>query len=280
MDAKPNGAGAPRASARSVSPALFREWNSLKRFIGNARQVVAADTKLLRVFSDAARPTTPEICGRPWPSYHHAAVSLGAEILACVNNAIGGAKLVDVPGSGPLPDEITSRLWTPIGAEFDAKCLQQWCAVEAERAFGDKASTWRPPTPQYSGNFRETLTFESTPGDDERPAGDSEQLHRDCFLMLSALADGQKSQSVHLQTQHAESGPTPPNTLSVNAKAVLSIISAQPKGQGVSAKEIIAKLKSHRITITEATLRKHIMPVLKDGHGVENRRAAGGYLIP
>jgi hypothetical protein len=63
-------------------------------------------------------------------------------------------------------------------------------------------------------------------------------------------------------------------------QAVLNIIKNQPKGKGIQGKAIIAALKKKRIDLKETTLRKHILPKLKRFYGVQNIRAAGGYLIP
>ena len=77
--------------------------------------------------------------------------------------------------------------------------------------------------------------------------------------------------------------PEPPRaareTLSATEKAVLAVIESQPKGQGITSKEIIAKLKKKGVTLANSSLRKHIMPVLKRQCGVVNHRAAGGYMI-
>jgi hypothetical protein len=68
--------------------------------------------------------------------------------------------------------------------------------------------------------------------------------------------------------------------LTKTERVALSIIKAQPKGRGISGKEIIAELKRKNIILLESTLRRHILPKLAEHFGVVNQRAAGGYLIP
>jgi hypothetical protein len=68
--------------------------------------------------------------------------------------------------------------------------------------------------------------------------------------------------------------------LTESEKAVLLVIQGQPKGKGISCKEIIAKLKRKKVALVESTLRRHILRKLKKHFGVVNHRSAGGYLIP
>jgi hypothetical protein len=63
-------------------------------------------------------------------------------------------------------------------------------------------------------------------------------------------------------------------------QAVLSIIQRQEKGKGIQGKEIIAALKMEGIDLKESTLRRHTVQRLKQKYGLQNIRAAGGYLIP
>lgn len=72
---------------------------------------------------------------------------------------------------------------------------------------------------------------------------------------------------------------SPTEKLNHTEHAVLSVIENQPEGEGMSAKKILAQLKKQKITIAESTLRKHILPILREFHHVVNHRAAGGYLI-
>ncbi len=67
--------------------------------------------------------------------------------------------------------------------------------------------------------------------------------------------------------------------LSKTEAAVLSIIKAQPSGQGIQGKEILKELRKKNIHIAESSLRRHILPKLKTC-GVTNHPAAGGYLPP
>lgn len=57
------------------------------------------------------------------------------------------------------------------------------------------------------------------------------------------------------------------------AEAVLSIIKAQPKKQGINGKGIIKELKARGIHLAESSLRKHILPKLAQ-YGVVNHRGA------
>jgi hypothetical protein len=61
---------------------------------------------------------------------------------------------------------------------------------------------------------------------------------------------------------------------------VLAVIKKRGKGKGIQGKAIIAVLKKKGTNLTEATLRRHVIPNLKKRCGVVNHRAAGGYLIP
>jgi hypothetical protein len=61
---------------------------------------------------------------------------------------------------------------------------------------------------------------------------------------------------------------------------VLTIIKKQRRGKGIQGKAIVAALKKKGIELNERTLRRHILPALKQHYGVQNIRAAGGYLIP
>jgi hypothetical protein len=62
--------------------------------------------------------------------------------------------------------------------------------------------------------------------------------------------------------------------------AVLGVIQEQPRGKGVTGKEIVVALRNKRIEITEETLRKHYVPKLKELHGIKNSRSRGGYHPP
>ena len=74
--------------------------------------------------------------------------------------------------------------------------------------------------------------------------------------------------------------PAPAMALTKTEAAVLSIIKAQPKGEGIRAKGIIKELKRRCIQLAESSLRKHVLPKLVTRYGVINHRAAGGYLVP
>lgn len=67
--------------------------------------------------------------------------------------------------------------------------------------------------------------------------------------------------------------------LNPTERAVLHIIRSQPKGQGIKARGIITALAKRKIELEETSLRRHILPKLKEHHGVISHRAAGGYLI-
>jgi hypothetical protein len=69
-------------------------------------------------------------------------------------------------------------------------------------------------------------------------------------------------------------------SLMATERAVLAILKRQRKGRGIQGKAIIAALKKKGIDLQETTLRRHILPKLRQFHGVENVRSAGGYLIP
>jgi hypothetical protein len=71
--------------------------------------------------------------------------------------------------------------------------------------------------------------------------------------------------------QHGKkAAPTHPT-----AKVALQIVQAK-KGNGLSGKELVAELKKKAYKVEESTLRRSIVPILKD-HGVKNSRARGGY---
>jgi hypothetical protein len=75
--------------------------------------------------------------------------------------------------------------------------------------------------------------------------------------------------------------PSPDEThLTATERAMLAIIRIQPKGKGISGKEIIRDLHLKHIALELATLRRHVLPKLCQHFGVINQRAAGGYLIP
>jgi hypothetical protein len=67
--------------------------------------------------------------------------------------------------------------------------------------------------------------------------------------------------------------------LSITDKGVLAIIKRQRRGQGIQGKAIISALRERSIDLKESTLRRHVLPKLRV-HGVQNSRAAGGYLVP
>jgi hypothetical protein len=186
MDPKSESAPTPPVVPRPSS-IVFRDWHTLLKFVGNARVAVAADESLLLCFAHAASSgAPPEICGRLWPSYHHAAMSLGDVILAAVEHAIDRMRLADMPRHGELPEDLRQKLRALVVVDLDPAKLQQLCAVEAVRAqIG--CDTWRPPTRTYSGDYSAILTTEPIPGDAERPATTSTQLHIDCFYMMGAL---------------------------------------------------------------------------------------------
>jgi hypothetical protein len=178
----------PHPTFPRPSTIVFRDWRTLSHFVGNARVAVAADEWLLHSFAESASSrAAPEFCGRVWPSFHHAAISLCSDILVAVENGIDQMKLADLPRRGELPEELLQKLRVSVVADFDAGRLQHLCAVEATLA-GLDTDTWRPPTPQYSGDFKCTIAIEPTPGDDENPPTTAKQLHLDCFYMLSALS--------------------------------------------------------------------------------------------
>ncbi len=89
---------------------------------------------------------------------------------------------------------------------------------------------------------------------------------------LAVLAERQAKAPVQVK----EGEPKP--ELNPSATAVLAIIRSQPPGVCIQGKEIIKKMRERKSPISEATLRKHILPKLKS-YGVVNHPAAGGYLI-
>src|ERR1700685_491274 len=167
----------------------FRSSCRVREFIGNARQVKAGDTKLLSHFvSPSIRG--PSVAGRIWPSYHHAALYLGQEVLGAVEAALefAGApiKVGDMPGSEATPteaaDAIGDFLKKPTYGEFDPEALRQNLAEEALRAGVDTpVATWQPPLTIHRNKFRFSLSTSPVPGDDARPPATAAQFHLDCF---------------------------------------------------------------------------------------------------
>ncbi len=74
--------------------------------------------------------------------------------------------------------------------------------------------------------------------------------------------------------------PEHEQSLTTTENAVLSILKKLPQGRGNTAKEIIAALKAQGVDLKKSTLQRHVIPRLKESHGVVNHGAAGGYLIP
>ncbi len=68
--------------------------------------------------------------------------------------------------------------------------------------------------------------------------------------------------------------------LTSTEEAVLAIIREQPQGRGIVGKRIIKALRTKNLELTEATLRRHVLPKLCKHFRVINVRSAGGYLIP
>src|SRR5262249_18468441 len=61
-------------------------------------------------------------------------------------------------------------------------------------------------------------------------------------------------------------------TLSPTEQAVLEIIRAQPNGKGIIGKDIIKELRDRGMELSDKTLRRHILPKLRDHFGVVNVR--------
>jgi hypothetical protein len=59
---------------------------------------------------------------------------------------------------------------------------------------------------------------------------------------------------------------------------VLELIKQQPKGQAITGPEIISSLNKQGFPMEQSTLTRHIIPKLKKGYGVKNRRGVGYYV--
>jgi hypothetical protein len=226
---------------------VFRDWHTLARFVGNARVALGANEGLLFSFARAPRTMDPQFGGRAWPSYHHAAVSLCGDILAAVEHAIDRMKLSEMPKNGALPADLEKRLRLLVATDFDPAILLQGCVNEAARA-GFTTGTWRRPTPQYSGDFRISVTTVPIPGDEEKPTRDDpEQFHLDCFYMLSALSVA--------RVVSANDLPSP--TLSMR-----DFVSSQPQQAAVQERPVPnVKRQPQNLTLRE----KNILEALGDG---------------
>jgi hypothetical protein len=105
-------------------------------------------------------------------------------------------------------------------------------------------------------------------------------------VMEHAVRDKHMGKPAGAASQPANATPRTSSTpgeakppLKQTAREVLAIITKQPEGKGIVGKAIIKALKEKGIDLQETSLRKHILPLLKDDHGVTNVRSAGGYLI-
>jgi hypothetical protein len=79
----------------------------------------------------------------------------------------------------------------------------------------------------------------------------------------------------------ADSETSVPPQLTDKARAVLELLRSQPSGKGLDGSAIRRKLKTReqdRLTITQAVLTSHIMPILKQHYGVKNKRGLGYYV--
>jgi hypothetical protein len=92
-------------------------------------------------------------------------------------------------------------------------------------------------------------------------------------MVNKELADRLPPNQASMETSVSES-----SGLNKTESAVLSIIRGQPKGQGITGKEILKKLREKHINIAYSYLRRHILQKLKN-QGVTNHPAAGGYVI-
>lgn len=69
-----------------------------------------------------------------------------------------------------------------------------------------------------------------------------------------------------------------PQPLTDAERRVFNIIARQPVGTGIMGKRIVATLHAEGYSIGQSTLTKHIVPKLKQSHGVKNRRGVGYYV--
>ena len=122
-------------------------------------------------------------------------------------------------------------------------------------------------TPHLEGLIRQVNT------------GDSWLHVRDEIIKFYKMAREELEKRAPPSRGNLDAAPSESGGLNRTDRAVLSIIKAQPKGQGVSGKEILKRLKDKHIIIVESTLRKHVLPKLMKHHGVVNHKAAGGYLV-
>lgn len=61
---------------------------------------------------------------------------------------------------------------------------------------------------------------------------------------------------------------------------VLKILRHQPRGVGISSPKIVIELKKTRHKIVAATVRRHVMPILKKQFGVDHSKSKGGFFLP
>lgn len=59
---------------------------------------------------------------------------------------------------------------------------------------------------------------------------------------------------------------------------VLEVIREQPPGQAITGKAIVAALAKRGVLIEQSTLTRHLLPKLKQDHGVRNRRGVGYFI--
>lgn len=73
--------------------------------------------------------------------------------------------------------------------------------------------------------------------------------------------------------------PLAPPPLTETERRVLDVIKAQPDGSGISGREIIRELNRQNFPIEQSTLTRHIIPRLRNFHGVRNRKSVGYYHV-
>lgn len=73
-------------------------------------------------------------------------------------------------------------------------------------------------------------------------------------------------------------GETAPPPLSRNQTAVLEILKAMKPGRGIDGKALIRRLREEKITVSQAVLTKHVMPILKVHFKVTNKRGIGYFI--
>jgi hypothetical protein len=145
---------------------------------------------------------------------------------------------------GPEPDlrERIAKTW----GKRPLRNVWRWLVVLLDGIAGGRRLGWREQSPEGPGEIRK-LTKRAR-------------------------------RSTKSRTRRRPAAP-PMLPLTDNQWAVLAIIKKQPKGKGISGKEIIRELQKEGIELLETTLRRHVIPGLKPHSGVVNIRARGGYLV-